>query len=132
MLDEDQDVDISELEPEERPPRNFDALKRTISDTVHVGTFAAFVVVFAAAVIGNWQRSQNVDPEYTYDIVLRTIRFGGTYYENGIHNKGPLETFAYQAGTWISTHDSFWYAISLFIAVAAGIIGVAAARTAQS
>jgi hypothetical protein len=131
MLEE--DLELPELDQDEGP-RRFDraAVKRTIADATRVVTFASFVVVFAAAVIGNWQRSQNVDPEYTYDIVLRTIRFGGTYYENGIHNKGPLETFVYQAATWISTHDSFWYAISLFIAIAALIIGTAAARTAQS
>ena len=100
-----EDLDLPEVDQDEGP-RRFDtaAVKRTIADATRVVTFASFVVVFAAAVIGNWQRSQNVDPEYTYDIVLRTIRFGGTYYENGIHNKGPLETFVYQAATWISTH----------------------------
>ncbi len=134
MLDEDvnKDAELSELDEDERPPRDYTALKRTIGDTARVVTFASFVVVFVAAVIGNWQRSQNVDPEYAYDIALRTIRFGGTYYENGIHNKGPLEIFVYQAASWISSHNSFWYAISLFIAIGALIIGWAAARTAQA
>jgi len=131
MIEE--DLDVPMLGQDDRP-RWFDqpAVQRTIVDATRVLTFATFVVVFAAAVIGNWLRSQNVDPEYTYDIVLRTIRFGGTYYENGIHNKGPLEPFVYQVAAWISTRDSFWYAISLFIAIAAVIIGAAAARTAQS
>jgi hypothetical protein len=130
MLDE--DVAISDLEPDERPPRDLENVKRKIGDATLVITFASFVVVFAAAVVGNWRRSQNVDPEYAYDIVLRTIRFGGTYYENGIHNKGPLETFVYHAATWISSRDGFWYAISLFIAIGAAVIGAAAARTAQA
>ena len=115
MLEE--DLDAPMLDQDERP-RWIDrpAVQRTIVDATRVLTFVTFVVVFAAAVIGNWLRSQNVDPEYTYDIVLRTIRFGGTYYENGIHNKGPLEPFVYQVAAWISSRDSFWYAISLFIA----------------
>src|SRR5207302_3047315 len=37
-----------------------------------------------------------------------------------------------QVAAWISSHDSFWYTISLFIAIAAVVIGAAAARTAQT
>jgi hypothetical protein len=104
---------------------------RSVSVTRAV-TFAAFVVVAAGAVVGNWLRAQNVDPEYTYDIVHRTIKYGGTYYENGIHDKGPLEPFVYHAAAWITSPDGFWYGISFFIAIAAVILGCAAARTARS
>ncbi len=139
MLDEgvatgevDDDELVDETQEKTRPPRDYTALKRALENGVGIATFAAFIVVFAAAVVGNWQRSQNVDPEYTADIVFRTIRFGGAYYQNGIHNKGPLEPFVYQVASWITTRDGFWYGISFFIALSALIIAFAAMRTTQS
>ena len=114
------------------PHRDYDQIERRVGDAVWVVTIATFAVVFGAAVIGNWQRSQNVDPMYAYDILLRTLRYGGTYYQNGIHNKGPLEIFTFQAASWITSRDGFWYGISFFIAVGATVIGFAAARTAQA
>jgi hypothetical protein len=131
MLDEAVDVEPDEDEDDERPPRDWEPLKRGVADLTRIATFAFFVVLFAAAVVGNWLRAQNVDPEYAYDIVLRTIRFGGTYYENGIHNKGPLEPLVYQSASWITSRDGFWYAISLYIAIAALILGFAAFRTTR-
>ena len=38
----------------------------------------------------------NYDPQYMRVLVERTIRLGGSYYENGIHNKGPLEPAVYE------------------------------------
>jgi hypothetical protein len=103
-----------------------------VVDVTRAVTFAAFVVVAMSAVVGNWLRSQNVDNEYMYDLVQRTIKYGGTYYENGIHDKGPLEPFVYHTAAWITSPDGFWYAISFFIAVAAATLAVAAARTART
>lgn len=117
---------------EERPGAQHVPVRSWSVDATRALTFAAFVVVAAGAVIGNWLRAQNVDPEYMYDLVHRTIRYGGTYYENGIHDKGPLEPLVYHAAAWITSPDGFWYAISLFIAIAAVILGCAAARTARS
>src|SRR4051794_16641849 len=135
VLDEDVVVDdpgVELPEVEAKPPRDYDQIERRVGDVVWVVTIATFATVFAAAAIGNWRRSQNVDPMYAYDILLRTLRYGGTYYQNGIHNKGPLEIFVFQAASWITSHDGFWYGISFFIAVGAAIIGFAAARTAQA
>ncbi len=94
-------------------------------------TFAAFVTVFFAAVIGNWLRVQNVDPEYTYDMVLRTMHFGGTYYQNAINDWGPGEPYVYSVVAHLFSHDAFWYGISLVVAIFALITAAAAARTAQ-
>ena len=136
LLDEDVETptvdDAADADDTPARPRDYTHLKEQVKTGTWLITIATFVVVFAAGVIGNWQRSQNVDPEYTYDIVLRTIHFGGTYYENAIHNKGPLEPFVYQVSSWITSRDGFWYGISFFIALAALIIGVAAARTVMS
>src|SRR5207253_767634 len=114
MLDEDvaADAPVDDIDEDTRPRRDYTWTKRAAENAVGLATFATFIVVFAAAVVGNWQRSQNVDPEYTADIVFRTIRFGGAYYENGIHNKGPIEPFVFQVASWITTRDGFWYGIS--------------------
>jgi hypothetical protein len=133
MLEDQVALDTDE-EDEQQPdePRWTLPSQDTVAVVVRIATFAIFAVVFAAAVVGNWLRAQNVDPQYAYDMVLRAARFGGTYYDNAIHNKGPLETFTYDVARWASSHNSFWYVISLFIALSALIIGIAAARTAQS
>jgi hypothetical protein len=103
-----------------------------LADVTRAVTFAVFAVVFASAVVGNWLRSQNFDPEYMYDLIQRTIKYGGSYYASGIHDKGPLEPVLYHAAAWISSPDGFWYAISLFIAIAGLILGAAGARTARA
>ena len=135
MLDEDVVVDdpgAEVPEAETKTPRDYDQIERRVSDAVWVVTIATFAVVFAAAVIGNWQRSQNVDPMYAYDIMLRTMRLRRHLLPKRNHDKGPLEIFAFQAASWITSRDGFWYGISFFIAVGATIIGFAAARTAQA
>lgn len=103
-----------------------------LADLTRAVTFASLLIVAASAIVGNWQRSQNVDPEYMYDLVQRTIKYGGTYYESGIHDKGPLEPIVYHAAAWITSPNGFWYGISFFIAIAAAILGGAAARTART
>jgi len=130
MLDE--DVEAPDTAPEPAPMRAPRALvNRRIADVTRALTFASFAVVFAASVIGNWQRAQNVDPEYAYDIVLRTMHFGGTYYQNSINDWGPGEPFLYSVVAHVFSRDAFWYGICLVIAIFAIITGAAAARTAQ-
>jgi hypothetical protein len=120
------------VEPETEEPTQDVARPARVVQATRALTFAALVITAAAAIIGNWLRAQNVDPEYMYDLVQRTIRYGGTYYENGVHDKGPLEPLVYHAAAWITSPDGFWYGISFFIAVAAAILAVAAARTART
>jgi hypothetical protein len=113
------------------PPRASATGKRRIADITRAITFATFVVVFFAAVIGNWLRVQNVDPMYAYDIVLRTMHFGGTYYQNSINDWGPGEPYLYSVVAHVFSRDAFWYGISLVVAIFALITAAAAARTAQ-
>ena len=80
-------------------------------------TIAVFTMVGIAAGVGNEVRAQDVDPQFARVLVDRTIHFGGTFYQNGIHNKGPLEPFVYLVASWFTTSSGFWYAVSLFIAL---------------
>ncbi len=140
MLDEEVDVppaDDAGAEPNpqttETPPPGPESAhgKQRVASLTRAITFAAFVTVFAAAVIGNWQRVQNVDPMYTYDMVLRTMHFGGTYYQNAINDWGPGEPYVYSVVAHLFSRDAFWYGISLVVAIFSLITAAAAARTAQ-
>ncbi|MCU1401027.1 MAG: hypothetical protein JWN62_4136 [Acidimicrobiales bacterium] len=84
-----------------------------------------------AAFFHNEFRSQNWDPMQTRVYVDRTIRFGGTFYENGLVNKGPLEPFVYRLAAAVTSWDGFWYAISAIVLVVSGVLGWAANRTTQ-
>jgi hypothetical protein len=74
------------------------------------------------------QRAPDYDPQYARDIVERTIRFGGSYYENGIHNKGPLEPFVYHVAATFTSYEGFWLAIALMVLGAATVLSLAARR----
>jgi hypothetical protein len=92
-------------------------------------TIAAGTLLGTAAIFQNEVNSQDWDPQYMRDIVERTLVHGGSYYENGIHNKGPIEPLVYHAATLVSSYYSFWLAMSSFIAIAAILVagGVTAA-----
>lgn len=85
-----------------------------------------------AAYFHNEYRSQNWDPMQTRVYVLRTIRFGGTFYENGLVNKGPVEPMVYRLAEALTSYEGFWYAISLMIILVAGVLAWAAARTTMA
>lgn len=73
------------------------------------------------------------DPQYIRVLVERTLRFGGSYYENGIHNKGPLEPAVYDLAARLGGDDGFWFVIGVFALIAAACVGAAAALfTVQS
>ena len=44
---------------------------------------------------GNWLRVQNVDPQFSMVLVQRTIRYGGTFFDNALQDHGPIEPFLY-------------------------------------
>ena len=92
-----------------------------------------FVVgaMVVAALFHNEFRSQNWDPMQTRVYVLRTMRFGGTFYENGLVNKGPVEPLVYRLAAAVTSYDGFWYAISAIIIVVAAVLAWAAGKTAQ-
>lgn len=85
-------------------------------------TLLAIVAVFRME-----SSAPNYDPQYMRVIVERTIRYGGSYYENGIHNKGPLEPFVYELAARVGGDTGFWFVIGLFTLAAAMCIGLAAA-----
>ncbi|MEI7753366.1 MAG: hypothetical protein WCJ32_02965 [Actinomycetota bacterium] len=89
---------------------------------------AAFVV---AAFFDNEFRSRSWDPQQMRDYVERTIHFGGTFYENGLLNKGPLEPVVYRLAAALTSWEGFWYAISFFILIVSGLVAWAASRAAQ-
>ncbi|MEN9802909.1 MAG: hypothetical protein RLZ37_2034, partial [Actinomycetota bacterium] len=113
-----------------RPRSDDGRSKRTVSVS---GAFAASLA--AVGVFGTWvaleHRSQDFDPQYARTIIERAARFGGTYYENGIHNKGPLETVVYDSARFFTDFDTYWFGISTYVIVASSILGLTAAMIAR-
>jgi len=95
---------------------------------------AVFIVgaMVIASLFHNEYRSQNWDPMQTRVYVLRTIRFGGSFYENGLVNKGPVEPMVYRLAAAVTSYDGFWYAISAIIIGVGGVLAWAAGKTAQT
>ena len=104
--------------------------KRNVSVSGAISASLAAVGVF-----GTWvaleHRSQDFDPQYARTIIERAARFGGTYYENGIHNKGPLETVVYDSARFFTDFDTYWFGISTYVIVASSILGLTAAMIAR-
>jgi len=92
--------------------------------TVFVGT-----VIGTASVFGNRIQAAANDAVFSRDLVLRAERFGGSYYENGIHPKGPLEQVAHDLANRIGGYDGHWYALSVLVAVTCLLLAGAAAAT---
>ncbi len=84
-----------------------------------------------AAFFHNEFRAQNWDPMQTRVYVDRTIHFGGTFYENGLVNKGPLEPMVYRLAAAVTSWDGFWYAISAIVLVISGVLGWAASAATR-
>lgn len=88
----------------------------------------------ALGIFGAWialeHRSQDFDPQYARTIIERAARYGGSYYENGIHNKGPLETAVYDAVRLFTSFDTYWFGISAQVLLVALVLGSAAWRIA--
>ena len=92
---------------------------------------SAFVVIGLGALISLEQRSQDFDPQYTRTIIERAAKFGGTYYQTGIHNKGPLETALYDSARLLTTNGSYWFGISLYVLLIATLLSIAVAAVAR-
>lgn len=91
---------------------------------VVVGTLVTIAVV---AVFHMQLSAANYDPQYMRVLVERTIRIGGSYYENGIHNKGPLEPAVYELAGRLGGRSGFWFVIAVFALATSLVIGVATA-----
>jgi hypothetical protein len=85
-------------------------------------------VLGVAALFFIQRRAPDWDPQYARDIVERTMRFGGSYYENSVHNKGPLEPGLYHLAAMVTSFDSFWFAISAMVIGGSLLIGFACRR----
>ena len=90
---------------------------------------SAGLLLVIVAFFSNALRSADFDPQQMRVYVERTIRFGGTFYENGLHNKGPLDPIIYRFAFTLGGYDAFWYAISGFIVLGTILIAYAAFRT---
>jgi hypothetical protein len=89
-------------------------------------TSATASLLVVGAIFRNQYNAADWDPQYMRDIVERTMRFGGSYYENGIHNKGPLEPVVYHLAAVFSTYATYWFAIAFVAALSAVATGWAA------
>ena len=103
-----------------------------MSRLVRALTIAFIALMIVAAFFHNEYRAQNWDPQQTRVYVERTLRFGGTFFENGMLNKGPLEPFTYRVATALTSWNGFWFAISAFVILAAGVIARAASLTTRA
>jgi len=102
------------------------------TDVVRWCTTFAFTVVGAVTIIGNRVRAASNDAVFTQSLVDRAARFGGSYYDNGISPKGPLEDVVHDVALHIGGYDGHFYVISIMVALSACLIGLAAARTATT
>ena len=89
-------------------------------------TAASLVALATIALFRMEASGANYDPQYMRVIVERTIRYGGSYYENGIHNKGPLEPLIYEIAARVGGDAGFWFMIGVFAMIAALCVGLAA------
>jgi len=99
------------------------------ADLVRWATAFVLTVVGAATLLGNRIHATGNDAVFTQGLVDRALRFGGTYYQNGITPKGPLEDVAHDIARRLGGYDGHWYVISIMIAISGALIGAAAART---
>lgn len=106
-------------------------LPRPGERALHWVTTLVLGVVALVPVVGNELRVQDVDPMFMRNIIERTAVFGGTYYENGLYNKGMLEPVTYDLARLLTSYEGFWFAISAMVAAAAALLGYVAARTAM-
>ena len=104
-----------------------DARSERLRVAVRWLTVAVLTVVFVIPFLGNRLRVADVDPQFMRDLIERAHRFGGTFYENGIYNKGVLEPFVYNLGRHLGGYDGMWLTISIFAAIAAAACFNAAA-----
>ncbi|MBU3688629.1 MAG: hypothetical protein B7C54_10940 [Acidimicrobiales bacterium mtb01] len=102
-------------------------ITRTTAALVGAGTTLVFMAWTAIEF-----RSQDYDPQFARTVVERAARFGGSYYENGIHNKGPFEMVVYDAAHRVASYDSYWFAIAAFVIAIALVVAAASATVSRT
>ena len=98
-----------------------------LADLVRWATAFVLTVIGAATLLGNRIHATGNDAVFTQGLVDRALRFGGTYYQNGITPKGPLEDVAHDIARRLGGYDGHWYVISIMIAISGALIAAAAA-----
>ena len=93
-------------------------------------TAAGLTAVAVIAVFRMESTAANYDPQYMRVLVERTMEQGGSYYSNGIHNKGPLEPLVYEVAGHLGGRDGWWFVVGVFALAAAAVVGLAAAVVA--
>ena len=94
-------------------------------------TVVGLALVAVVPIVGNQLRVQDVDAIYMRNLVERASVYGGTYYENTIHNRGTFEPLLFDLASRVISYDGYWFVISFIVAVLAGILAFVAARTAR-
>ena len=95
----------------------------TPADVIRWLTVFALTIVGGVTLIGNKVQAAQNDAVFTQSLVNRAARFGGTYYQNGITPKGPLEDVAHDIALRVGGYDGHWYVISVMVAISAALIG---------
>jgi hypothetical protein len=98
---------------------------------IRFATVVGLALVAVVPIVGNELRVQDVDAIYMRNLVERAGRYGGTYYENTIHNRGTFEPLLFDLARRVSSYDGYWFAVSFIVVVLAAILGFVAARTAR-
>ncbi len=89
------------------------------------------IVGIVTTVPGNWLRVQNVDPQFSMVLVQRTIRFGGTFFDNALQDHGPIEPFLYDVAARLGGRNGAWLVVSAMVTLVSLVLAYAAARTAR-
>jgi hypothetical protein len=86
--------------------RRSDPVTRAVVSFVLLGlvalTLVAITALGCAAVFGNWLRAGAPDSQYAREIVVRVSTYGGTYFDNAVLNRGPLEQWAHSLASHIT------------------------------
>lgn len=90
-------------------------------------TAAGLTVLAVVAVFRIESTAPNYDPQYMRVLVERTMQRGGSYYSNGIHNKGPLEPLVYEVAGRLGGRDGWWFLIAVVVLAVSLCVGLAAA-----
>lgn len=97
----------------------------------YVPATAAGLTAFAIVAVFRMETTvPNYDPQYMRVLVERTMEQGGSYYSNGIHNKGPLEPLLYEVAGILGGRDGWWFVVAVFALAAAVCVGLVAAVVA--
>ncbi|MBI4935488.1 MAG: hypothetical protein HY828_16530 [Actinobacteria bacterium] len=128
MTDSDEIIDESGPVSDPSPSGTDDTVFGAVGAMVGMVAAIAFT---ALAFFANEIRSADVDPQFIRLIGERTSRFGGTYYQNSLHNKGPFDALLYHVPREVLGFDAYWYGISFFILIGTGLLALATSRVTR-